>query len=141
MEVGVPFRFDVNPDARFAYIQASGVVTDGELLSAFRSAYEDAGFGDGIRILLDTREVVRVDVTTGGVGRLVDLSESLGPSASLAAVLTDDPVVRGMTRMYELRRGQTPGRCEIALFQDLTKALVWLDVPVLILVQLAANRG
>ena len=39
--------------------------------------------------------------------------------------------------MYELRRGGEDGARQISMFEDLTKGLVWLDVPVHILVELA----
>lgn len=133
----MPFEAHYDPAEQFLYLHASGTVTDEQLISTFRGLYEDPGLPEGVRVLLDARTVTRVEVTSAGIAQLVALAAERAPSSSQAVVVTDDPVVRGMTRMYELRRGGSEGRRRIAMFEDLTKGLVWLDVPVHILVELA----
>ena len=137
----MPFQYALDPSAGFAYLKAHRIVTDEEMMESFRSLNELQGLPAGAKVLMDARDVRRVEVTSEGIGLLVELAEEEAPNEFAAAVLTSDAVVRGMVRMFELRRGERTQSSDIGIFQDLSKALAWLDVPVHVLVRVGTPES
>jgi hypothetical protein len=78
--------------------------------------------------LVDFRGVERLKLTSGGIRRLIDVTEAagLGDVPFRAAVVTPSAAMTGMVRMYALLRDGAPEQTRT--FETLDEARAWLGL-------------
>lgn len=121
----ISFRFDAEFRLRIAGF--SGVVTDDDLMGAYRALVAAPDYDVGADDLVDLRQVTHLGVTAQGLRQLMGLFteiDHLGVATRLAIVAPNDEVY-GVSRMYQMLRGDGVPE-EISVFRELEAALTWL---------------
>ena len=68
----MPISYRIDPSRKLVLTQASGVLTDADILTLKASLKADARFSAGMSELSDIRQIGRLDVTAAGVRAMVD---------------------------------------------------------------------
>jgi hypothetical protein len=123
----VPISYRIDPSHGLLIYRFEGTVTDADYLSVFRAVSDEPALPRCRFHLSDQREVVRLELTAGGISRVASLIAQEWtnrlPPWRLAIVAPNDTAY-GMGRMYQQVRGE--GYERIAIFRDLDPASRWL---------------
>ena len=118
----MPFSF--HPDERrgILHIRAFGKITDAEWVDLLDRLSHEPSFVTGWPVLSDCSAVTAVLISSS-------LIESLAKSArtrqNLAAIIAPNPVVFGLSRMYQIF--SDPADKRIRVFSNAHEARVWLS--------------
>lgn len=119
--------FALDPANRVRTAQYTGIVDDTQLLQAYAALLADPDYDATVNDLVDLRGVARLEVSAEALRQLISMYtpvDQLGVRTRLAVVAGSD-LTFGMSRMYELLRGDgTPE--EIRVFRSYDDAVAWL---------------
>ena len=117
----MPFSFHPDERTGIFHIRAFGTITDAELVDLWDRLSHEPPFVTGWPILSDCSAVTAVLVSAS-------LIESLAKTArtrhNLAAIIAPNPVVFGLSRMYQIF--SDPADKRIRVFSNAHEARVWL---------------
>ena len=118
-------QVDFDAEARVILVECDGVLGDADLVQALEAMRAHPERESAVGGLFDMRNAERIETTTEGVARLVEVARMYDSEMGdfrLATVARED-VDYGMARMYELRRnaGETN-----RVFRGRAEALAWL---------------
>ena len=104
-----------------------GVITDRVLIDAYEPLLRDPAFDSTQSDLVDLRDVSQMDVTSGGLHRLIALYEERGPTEAHTrnAIFAPSDVLYGVARMFQTLRGEV-APAEIEIFRHLEAAERWM---------------
>lgn len=122
----ITFSFDIETNIRTATY--TGTVTDEELITAYRELLAKPDYEPTANDLVDLRGVERLDVSSEALQHLISLYspvDQLGHHTRLAIIAASD-VTFGMSRMYEMLRGDEAPE-EIHVFRSYDDAVLWLQ--------------
>ncbi len=123
----MPIQYAFDTDRALSHFRASGVITDDEVLDVLRIAYDHPAYRDGTKSVWDIRGIEKLAVTPTGIRAMANLGDDKGPDEFMAAVITENKLVHGMARMYELLRGESAQ--QTGIFKTIEEAMVWMDLP------------
>ena len=123
----MPIQSAFDTDRALAHFQATGVITNDEVLEVLHVAYDHPAYREGTKSVWDIRGIDRLAVTPGGIRAMAQLADTKGPKEFMAAVITENLLVHGMARMYELIRGDSGQQTGIV--KTLEEAMEWLGLP------------
>jgi hypothetical protein len=127
-EGSIEFTFDARNRRRIAIWR--GTIGDAEMLAAYEELARSPDFDPAADDLADLRAVKAMNTTQDGFRKLMAMFfpfDALRIPTRLAIVAVSD-LVFGMSRMYELLRGDEVSE-EIRVFRNYDEALAWLDDP------------
>ena len=116
----------IDSEARIIFSQWSGVVTQDETVAEMKRLLADKNFSPFYDRLYDVREVTQVQMTKDGLMAIAVL-DPIYPSER-RAVVTSNPAVFGMGRMFGLLTGKEE-QGNYRVFSDYQQALNWLQEP------------
>jgi hypothetical protein len=120
-------HFKVDNRTRTRVASFEGEVNDEDLLGAYERVLAEPDYDPTLDDLVDLRGVMRLDVSSDAVRRLVALFtplDDLGIRNKLA-IVAPTTYVFGMARMYEILRSDSPE--QICVFRDMSEAERWLS--------------
>jgi len=120
----MPVGYIIDTARSLVLSRAWGVLQHSELLRHARALGTDPLFRPGLNQTVDFRDVTEIQVTSATVREMVHLSPF--GKGSRRALLVNNDVVFGLTRMYQILMEQAPD--EVAIFRDEDVALKWLGV-------------
>ncbi len=123
----MPIRYHLDNELNIRVATYSGVVTDDVLVDACRSLLSDPSYRPEVYGLADLSSVERLDVSQQALLRCIDMYgpiDAMGVHSRLAIVAPSD-VTYGLSRMYELLRGDNSPE-EVRVFRDADTARHWL---------------
>ncbi len=120
-------RHDVDPKTRTRLARFEGVLCAESLLAFVDEIGRDPRHHDLDREILDLRRVVDLDIDANGLSAILAANDALPPAACAhrSAVVSNDELVFGMVRVFELRA--TEGQ-ETRGFRRIDDALSWLGL-------------
>jgi hypothetical protein len=119
--------FALDPANRVRTAQYTGIVDDTQLLQAYAALLADPDYDATFNDLVDLRGVARLEVSAEALRQLISMYtpvDQLGVRTRLAVVAGSD-LTFGMSRMYELLRGDGIPE-EIRVFRSYDDAVAWL---------------
>jgi hypothetical protein len=119
----MPISYTFDPRATFIYVTATQELTLADYLGLRRAIEADERIPSGSAVLFDLRAVTRFNLTGAEILALAHRKDSVERRARRIAVLVQDPVSFGLTRMYDLARGEGP---PLQVFRELDGALHWV---------------
>lgn len=120
----MPATYRIDTDLGVVFTEASGIVTDQDLLNNQDSLRSDRNFRPNLKKLADFRAVTDIEVTAAGV-RALAAANPFGAN-SKCAMVTDNITVFGLGRMFELVQPYPKG--EFRLFHSISEARAWLGL-------------
>ncbi len=120
----MPVSHRIDREHRIVFTEASGVVTDSDLIECQKQLRDDPEFEPDFRQLADCRAIDEVGVTREGVEEAS--SRSPFSQGSLRAIVVSSDAAFGMARMFENLRHEA--RDEIRVFREAEKARRWLGL-------------
>jgi len=122
----MPITYEIDDANGWVRMVGSGVITDEEVLTYRKRLLADPRFRPSMKLLSDMRGIERVQVTAGGIRRLVheESSHSADLAARRLAIVTDSPVAYGMARMYQMLAENVGGAIQV--FRRIEDATAWL---------------
>ncbi len=120
----MPAGFAIDDARGLVLSRAWGAVGDRDLITHARTLVADPRFRPSFRQLVDFRGMERMDVSSEGARRMVDMNP-FGAHARRAIVAESD-ISFGMARMYQILHGD--GADEVQVFRDFDVALEWLGL-------------
>jgi hypothetical protein len=120
----VPVSYRIDRERRIVFTEASGVLTDSDVLGFEQKLQDDPEFEPDFRQLADCRAIDEVGVTREGVEEAS--SRSPFSRGSRRALVVGSDVAFGMARMFENLRHET--RDEIRVFREAEEARRWLGL-------------
>ncbi|HYC50322.1 MAG TPA: hypothetical protein VEB19_04345 [Gemmatimonadaceae bacterium] len=119
--------FSTDHSTRIRTAHYTGIVDDETLLRAYAALLSEPGYDATFNDLVDLRGVSRLEVSADAMRQLISMYtpvDQLGVQTRLAVVAASD-VTFGMSRMYELLRGDGVPE-EIRVFRSHDDAVAWL---------------
>jgi hypothetical protein len=131
----MPISYEIDEVNGWVRMVGSGVITDDEVLAYRQSLVADPRFHPSMKLLSDMRGIESVQVTAGGIRRLVheESTHAQQLAARRLAIVTDSPVAYGMARMYQMLAENAGGAIQV--FRRVEEATAWL------LSEAAEDRG
>ncbi len=120
----MPVSYRIDRERRIVFTEASGVLTDSDVIEFQRRLRDDPEFEPDFRQLADCRAIEEVGMTSQGVGEAS--SRSPFSQGSLRAIVVSSDVAFGMARMFENLRHEA--RDEIRVFREAEEARRWLGL-------------
>jgi hypothetical protein len=120
--------FSLDPARRIRTAQYTGIVDDAMLLQAYAVLLAEPDYDATYDDLVDLRGVTRLEISATAMRQLIAMYspvDQLGVRTRLAVVAASD-VTFGMSRMYELLRGDGVPE-EIRVFRSYDDAIAWLS--------------
>ena len=123
----MPITYEIDDRNGWVKMVGSGVITDEEVLTYRQALLADPRFRPSMKLLSDMRGIERVQVTAGGIRRLVheESSHAHELAARRLAIVTDSPVAYGMARMYQMLAENAGGAIQV--FRRIEDATAWLQ--------------
>jgi hypothetical protein len=118
----MPISYTFDARASFIHVTATQELTMADYLGLRRAIEADAAIPSGSAVLVDLRGVTRFDLTGSDILALAGRKDSVERRARRIAVLVKDPLSFGLTRMYDLARGDGP---PLRVFREIEGALHW----------------
>ncbi len=122
----MPIKYTIDRIHRVVYTEASGILTEEELIQHKHDLVNHPDFMPGMVELSDAREVREIAISPAGLQRFTAIDASyadLLKDYKLAIVVTAD-LAFGMARMYEMMTsGNIPN---VHIFRDMEEAKKWL---------------
>lgn len=124
----MPYDRHYEPEEPWVVTRFYGRIEDGDMVAAFRQYDPRLDRRPGFRELMDCRGVRDVsEVSSAGMLAIANLErERSTPKGGKLAVLTKEPLQRGMTNMFIAMVG--PSNHELRCFTDEDEALRWLGL-------------
>ena len=122
----ITFSFDIDTNIRTATY--SGSITDNELITAYQDLLTKPDYNPTANDIVDLRKVDRLDVSADALRNLISMYtpvDQLGHHTRLAIIAASE-VTYGMSRMYEMLRGDEVPE-EIHIFRNYDDAVLWLQ--------------
>jgi hypothetical protein len=119
--------FALDQATRIRMAQYTGIVDDAQLLTSYAALLSDPDYDATLNDLVDLRGVARLEISADAMRQLISMYrpvDKLGVRTRLAVVAASD-VTFGMSRMYELLRGDEVPE-EIRVFRSYDDAVAWL---------------
>lgn len=122
--------FSVDSATRTRTARYSGVITEAELLSTYAALMTAPDYDPTLDDLVDLRAVERLEVSPSAMRQLITIVQPIDALAipTRTAIVAPTDVVFGMSRMYEMLRGDDVPE-EIRVFRSLEEATAWLGRP------------
>jgi len=124
----MPVRITVDLDARLRTSAMTGVVTDAELVAAYRGLIEAPDYDATLDDLVDTSGIVRLEVTPDGirdVARVVASMDARNPGTRVA-IVAPGGAAYVMARLYGFYREAQRAPAEHRVFRAAVEATAWL---------------
>jgi hypothetical protein len=121
----MPFSFCVDESARVLHVQATGEVTDEEVVDLVDRLRREVAFVTGYPILCDCSRVTAVPISSNLV---VSLAMHGKMRTNFLAVIAPRPGAFGLARMYQII--SDPEDVRIRVFAEAGEAKVWLSTVV-----------
>ena|SRR5688572_29249923 len=121
--------FALDQAHRIRMAQYTGIVDDAQLLTSYAALLSDPDYDATLNDQVDLRGVARLEISADAMRQLMSMYtpvDKLGVPTRLAVVAASD-VTFGMSRMYELLRGDEVPE-EIRVFRSYDDAVAWLGV-------------
>ena len=122
----MPITYTFDDRARLIHVTATERLTLADYLAMRRSVETNERIPTGSAVIFDMREVTEVAVTGPQIFALAQTKDAVERRASRIAVVVKDPVAFGLTRMYDLARGNGP---PLRVFAEIDSALHWILQP------------
>lgn len=119
----MPIEYRVDQAKGILYSTASGRLTSQEVMEIDRQVRSDPDVLPEYHQISDFRGVTDLDVETRYVSSVARTQPYFLPTAR-SAVVAKGPLAVGMTRMFELSRGEDAG--EIQIFPTIEAAEAWV---------------
>ena len=120
----MPVSYRIDRERRIVFTEASGVLTDSDVIEFQRRLRDDPEFEPDFRQLADCRAIDEIGMTREGVEEAS--SRSPFSQGSLRAIIVGSDVAFGMARMFENLRHEA--RDEIRVFREEEEARRWLGL-------------
>ncbi len=126
----MPITYRVDRECKLVLATAQGVLTEADLRAYVRTVLSDSQVRPGFNELIDLRNMTSVEVSTLGVGSIVDviLKFAHAVKESKTALVASDLNVREVSRLYETLWTRVPAT--VQLFREMAAARAWLGLPV-----------
>ena len=127
----MPVQITVNAERRLRTSLMSGTVTDVELVGAYAAVIAAEDYDPTLDDIVDTRTVVRIEVTPDGVrevARLVATMDARNPGTRVA-IVAPGGAAYVMARLYGFYREAQHAPAEHRVFRDLDEAQGWMESP------------
>ncbi|MBW1812573.1 MAG: hypothetical protein JRJ39_02530 [Deltaproteobacteria bacterium] len=121
----MPYEVHVYSDKRLVEVRTTGMVTDDDVIGIDNRMRSDPSITPDFNQLVDAGETSEADFSSAGVLEITS-REPFFSTASRRAIVAPTDAGFGMSRMFELYRGNVAG--EIQVFRTRTEALAWLGV-------------
>jgi hypothetical protein len=124
----MPITYRIDQEHDVVWTNATGVLTDADLLAHKSRLINDPDFKPGLRELSDVRAVDRLEVTPNGISQFVarDKADSAKLHDHKLAIVASADVVYGMARMYQtLSDDETQ---HVMVFRTIPEATAWLGI-------------
>ena len=120
-------RFAIDRIAGVREATFEGTVDDAELLGSFRTLLQSPDYDPTLNELVDLRSVDRLEISTEAMRQLIIAYTPIDRQGipTRTALVAGSPFTFGMSRMYELLRGDDSPE-EIRVFSDYDEARAWL---------------
>jgi hypothetical protein len=123
----MPVEYTIDVAARLVRTRAWGPVSYVEVSQLQHALLADAAFDKTFNELCDCRDIGVIAITTEEL-RLLARPHVFGEHSRRAIVYPADRlVIRGLVRMFEAFRDSSGGRERIRAFDDLDRAMAWLE--------------
>jgi hypothetical protein len=123
----MPVEYSIDVATRLVRTRAWGAVTFVEITQLQHALLADPAFDKTFNELCDCLDIGVIELTTEEL-RLLAHPHVFGEHSRRAVVYpADRPVIRGLVRMFEAFRDSSGGRERIRAFDDLVKAMDWLE--------------
>ena len=129
-----PITHSLNEDLHLLITTWSGVVTDAEMIAAYRRAYADSRWVPGFNEVTDLRRANVGAVTADGLRglRLLVAESVAGFSGRFkTAVLAPGDLGFGISRMYEMMSDESSESVRVC--RDAADAAAWVGIPASVL--------
>jgi hypothetical protein len=123
------YRLTIDDQRRRVLTTWSAEVEDQALLDYQRTVWSDPAVR-GYDELIDFRALRQVAVSSAGLEAVASAAAEMdqGMEGSRFAIVAGDTLAFGLSRMYEALRGLNDNsRREVMVFNDMDRALAWLD--------------
>ncbi len=126
----MPITYRVDRERKLVLATAQGVLTEADLRAYVRTVLSDSQVRPGFNELIDLRNMTSVEVSTLGVGSIVDviLKFAHAVKESKTALVASDLNVQEVSRLNEFLRTTVP--TTVQLFRDVAAARAWLGLSV-----------
>lgn len=105
------------------FSNASGFLTDEDLLGHQRRLMRDADFRSHLNQLWDLHDLDRIDISANAI-RTLARNNPFG-NGSRRALVVDSPLSYGLARMFQVYADESPD--EVEIFKDHGTAIDWLE--------------
>jgi hypothetical protein len=123
----MPVEYTIDVAARLVRMRVWGTVTFVEATQVQHALLADATFDRTCHELIDCREIGKIEITTEEL-RLLARPHVFGEHSRRAVLYPPDRlVIRGLVRMFEAFRDSCGGRERIRAFDDVAKAMTWIE--------------
>ncbi len=123
----MPISYHLDNELNIRTATYTGVVTDEVLLDACHALLSDPHYRPDVNGLADLSHIERLDVSQHALEQCIQMYapvDALGIRTRLA-IIAPTEVTYGLSRMYELMRGDD-GPEEVQVFRDPIQARLWL---------------
>ena len=129
----MPILFTIYEERGFFLSTWSGVISDDDLLTSYKTLFGDEKYKPGFHEIADTRNADITGVTSDGFRKLFQMVEShlTGKCEGFkTAIIAPEAYIYGMSRMYEmLSEGMSNTVSEtVMVFKDPAEAIKWIGV-------------
>ena len=136
----MPLEFKIHRDHNLMVTRFWGVVTDEELLDAWREGFANPEYELGTDKLTDMSDVTEFRVGFDALRQLAELVAKKYANSDQtfrSAIIAPDDDCFGSARAYEVFRSDSPNQLQV--FREADQALEWLEFPELTLRELLAH--
>ncbi len=124
----MPITYRVDREHKMVVAKAQGILTDEDLRAYAGTVLTDSDVRRGFDSLVDFGDVTNVQVSTSGVGDIIDvIRDSEQPvRETKSAVVASRRNAQELSRLIDLLRGSVPPA--MRLFRDMAAARAWLGL-------------
>jgi hypothetical protein len=124
----MPITYRIDPVQRVILTEASGVLTDEDVLAHKALLLKDPAFDPTYGELSDIRKIERLEVTSAGVQAMAqhDATNADKRHGHRLALVVSGEVVYGMARMYQIVSQQEDSG--VGVFRTIDEASEWLGI-------------
>ncbi len=125
----MPLSYSIDPDQGIVTTQATGTLTDQDILAHKLALISDSDFGSGMCELSDVRSAEEFAVTGAGIAAFVsfDRDHAEAFETHRLALIVPEGFVMEMGRVYEMAGGTSRGG-NVNIFTDEGAARKWLGL-------------
>jgi len=122
----VPITYRIDDDRQILFVTCSGQLTDDMVVGLLTDLNDDDRHGPGYSALIDFRQADPFELTPDGVKLFIKLNREHVRECQTdkVAIVADDPLAFGTSRMYEMRGGDVA--FPVNVFRTYDRAMEWL---------------